>query len=74
MIVIDMTATGINIKSIREAKGYTVKDIQEAFGFASVNAIYKWQKGESLPSIDNLLALSIMFDVTMEDILVTADK
>ena len=74
MIVIDMTATGMNIKSIREAKGYTVKDIQEAFGFASVNAIYKWQKGESLPSIDNLLALSIMFDVTMEDILVTADK
>ncbi len=73
MIVIDMTATGMNIKSIREAKGYTVKDIQEAFGFASVNAIYKWQKGESLPSIDNLLALSIMLDVKMEDILVTAD-
>ncbi len=73
MPIIDMTATGINIKRIRESKGYTVRDIQEAFGFATANTVYKWQRGESLPTIDNLLALSEMFEVKMEEIIVTAE-
>ena len=70
MPCVDMIATGKRIKAMRVAKGMTVKDIQEIFGFGSANTIYKWQNGESMPTIDNLIILAAMLDVTMDDIVV----
>ena len=70
MPVINMIKTGEKIKALREEKGYSVKDIQEFFGFATANTIYKWQKGESMPTIDNLLGLSKIFGIKMDDIIV----
>ena len=42
---IDMTGTGRNIVKLRQNAGFSVKDLQDIFGFATPNAIYKWQKG-----------------------------
>mgnify|MGYP002864089223 CR=1 FL=1 len=67
---IDTVATGKNIIRLRKQKGLTVKDLQNWFGFEEPRAIYKWQTGQSLPSIDNLYALSILLDVPMDHILV----
>ena len=52
--VIDMTATGINITRLRINAGLTVKDLQDIFGFSTPQAIYKWQRGTALPTVDNL--------------------
>ena len=68
--VIDLEATGKNIMRLRQKKGLTVRDMQGYFRFEEPRAIYKWQSGQSLPTVDNLLALSILLDVSMEDILV----
>ena len=68
--VIDLTATGNNIKRLRVERGLTVRDLQDYFGFEEPRAIYKWQKGQSLPSTDNLYALAILFEVSIEDILI----
>ena len=68
--VIDMIATGKNILSLRRAKGFTVRDLQEFFGFEEPQAIYRWQYGKTLPSVDNLYALSAILGVPMEEILV----
>ena len=68
--VIDMVATGNNIRSIRLKRGLTVKDVQEYFGFEEPRAVYKWQKGETLPSVDNLYALSRLLETPMDQILV----
>ncbi|MGI6787413.1 MAG: helix-turn-helix domain-containing protein [Acholeplasmataceae bacterium] len=68
--VINLEKTGKNIKRLREAKSLTVKDLQEYFGFESPQAIYKWQWGESLPSVDNLLILAKIFECTIDEILV----
>ena len=68
--VIDMTGTGRNITQLREAAGMTVKDLQKIFGFATPQAIYKWQHGAALPTIDNLLVLSAAFGVAIDDIIV----
>ena len=68
--VIDPVATGKNIMRLRQQKGLTVRDMQGYFRFEEPRAIYKWQSGQSLPTVDNLLALSILLDVSMEDILV----
>ena len=69
--VIDLVATGKNIVRLREESGLSVADLQEYFGFEAPQAIYKWQRGKSLPSTDNLLALGRLLDVAMEEILVT---
>ena len=68
--VIDQIATGKNILSLRKEKGLSVKDLQEYFGFEEPQAIYRWQYGKTLPSVDNLYALSALLDVPMERILV----
>ena len=49
----------------------SVRDLQAYFGFEEPQAIYKWQQGKSLPSVDNLYALGALFEVPMEDILVS---
>ena len=68
--VIDLEATGENITRLRKACGLTVRDLQNWFGFEEPQAIYKWQKGKSLPTVDNLYALGTLLDVPMEEILV----
>ena len=68
--VIDLTATGANIRRLRISLKLTVRDLQEYFGFTEPRVIYKWQKGECLPTVDNLFALSKLFGVPMDQILV----
>ncbi|MBR3100069.1 MAG: helix-turn-helix transcriptional regulator [Clostridia bacterium] len=69
--VINMAATGANILRLRKERNLTVADLQEYFGFDAPQAIYKWQRGETIPSTDNLLALGYLLGVSMDDILVT---
>ena len=72
--VIDPAATGRNIMRLRLEQGLTVRDVQVFFGFKEPQAIYKWQSGKSLPTVDNLYALSILLNVTMEDILIVRNR
>ena len=69
--VIDMVKTGQNIGRLRKQAGLSVKDLQDIFGFATPQAIYKWQQGVALPTIDNLVVLAAVLQVRMDDILVT---
>ena len=70
--VIDPVATGENIVRLRQERGLSVRDLQAYFGFEEPQAIYKWQRGKSLPTVDNLYALGALLDVPMEEILVSA--
>ena len=70
--VIDPVATGQNIARLRLERGLTVRDLQGFFGFEEPQAIYKWQRGQSLPSVDNLYALGALLDVSLEEILIPA--
>lgn len=67
---IDAAATGRNIVNLRKNHGFSVRDLQRYFGFEEPQAIYKWQRGQSLPSVDNLFALSALLNIPMNDILV----
>ena len=70
--VVDPVATGANILRLRKERGLSVRDMQSYFGFEEPQAIYKWQRGQSLPSVDNLYALGALFEVSMDEILVQA--
>ncbi len=67
---IDMVATGRNIMRLRENAGLTVKELQDIFGFATPQAIYKWQHGTAMPTIDNLVVLAAVLSVPMDEIIV----
>ena len=69
--VVNMKQTGQNISMLREQRGISVRQLQNMMGFATPQAIYKWQHGESLPTVDNLVALSAIFAVPIDAILVT---
>jgi len=71
--VIDMVRTGQNIHRLREKAGVSVKELQEIFGFATPQAIYKWQHGTALPTIDNLVVLAAVLGVRVDDILIMTD-
>ena len=70
---IDMVKTGQNITKMRISAGLSVKDIQQIFGFSTPNAIYKWQKGQAMPTMDNIAVLAVLFGVRIDDILVMDD-
>lgn len=69
--IIDMVATGKNIEILRKQRGMSVRELQEIFGFRTPQAIYKWQHGATMPTIDNLVVLAHVFEVRIDDILVT---
>ena len=68
---INMVRTGQNIMNLRQERGLSVRDIQEVFGFVTPQAIYKWQHGTALPTIDNLVVLAAILQLQIDDILVT---
>lgn len=73
-VTINVEATGRRIKELRVANGYTADDVAVFCGFGSSRVIFKWQKGETLPSLDNLYALSKLFHTTVDDIIVDEDE
>ena len=68
--VIDIAATGQNLRRLRLEKGYSVKELQEYLGLGCPQGVYQWQAGRSLPSVDNLYAVSRLWGVSMNEILV----
>jgi transcriptional regulator with XRE-family HTH domain len=68
--VIDLQKTGKNLKEICQAHNLAPKDLQQILQLGSIKAVYNWYSGLRLPSIDNLLAISKLLQVTINDILV----
>ena len=74
MPTIDIKATGQNIVRLRNHAGITVKKMQDILGFGTPQAIYKWQRGDTLPTIDNMVVLADIFKVRIDDIVVLAQQ
>lgn len=70
MPMVDLKKTGENINRLRVKNNMSVKELQDVFGFTTPQAIYKWQHGTALPTVDNLVVLANVFGVTVDEILV----
>lgn len=68
--VIQIEKTGKRLRNMRKENGIRVAAVCEYMGGISEQAVYKWERGACLPTIDNLLALSHLYHVQMEDLLV----
>lgn len=67
---IDMKATGMRIRREMEQRKLTVKEVQKYLNLSSVQSIYHWLYGQSMPSIDHLYALSELFQVPVDALIV----
>ena len=67
---IDMKATGMCIRRIMNQRKFTVKDVQKYLNLSSVQSIYHWLNGQSVPTVDNLYALSELFQLPIDAIIV----
>ena len=65
-----MIETGKRLKKLAQRNGYSVKEIQQYLGLSCPQPVYRWYKGIILPSVDNLLRLSELYQVHMEELLV----
>ena len=71
---IDVEATGKNIHRLRKSNNLSVRELSNLLGFSTVQAIYKWQDGRCLPTLDNLVILSSVFHVSIDDIIIVKEN
>lgn len=65
---IDKRKTGVHLRKIMSERGITVKDVQQYLGLGTVQSVYHWMNGISMPSIDNLYALSDFFGLPIDEL------
>lgn len=70
---ISKKGTGKNIRKLLAEKEITVREIQEEMELDSPQAVYKWLNGKALPSLENLMTLGDILNVSMEEILAVED-
>lgn len=66
--IIDKKETGLRLRILMDSQGVSVKMLQEYLGLGSVQSIYYWLNGESMPTVDNLYAMSKFFDVPIDEL------
>ena len=69
--VLDLEGTGAKIKTIMKLRGVTPRQLQLIMDFPYVQTIYNWFAGKNMPTLDNLVVLAQILDVTMDEIIVT---
>ena len=69
--MVDLVKTGENITRLMKINNIKISDLQEILGFEYPQAIYKWKRGECLPTIDNLIILAEVFHTTIDNIIIT---
>ena len=67
---INVVETGKNIKHLMMCNDVTPTNIKTVCGFSTVQPVYHWINGRNLPTVDNLLILSYLFNCSVESILV----
>ena len=73
MLTLDINETAKNIDRLRKEAGLSVKDIQIEFGFNTPQSIYKWIRGDSMPTLDNFVILADILNTTISNIVVTTE-
>lgn len=57
-----------NLKELRKKNGLLQKEVAELIGLNDEERICRWERGQSIPSLPNLIKLSKLFKATTEDI------
>ena len=69
--MLDLEATGAKIKTLMKQRGITPRQLQILLDFPYVQTIYNWFAAKNMPTLDNLVVLAQILDITMDEIIVT---
>ena len=64
--VIDKKKMGDTLKRYMQERRLTARDVQEYLGLACVQTVYRWIAGISVPTVDNLYALSRLMNTSVD--------
>ena len=64
--IIDVVKTGEKIKQELNEKGISVREVQEILHLNAQQSVFRWFRGETLPSIDNLYTIAYLLRLPME--------
>lgn len=67
---INREKTGRRIRTLMRERRLSVQNVREALSLGSLQAVYHWLEGKSMPTLDNLYALSELLRVPMDDMIV----
>lgn len=70
---LDAVQTGRKIQGAIKRSGYSIRELQGMLNLSCPQPIYRWIRGSTLPSIDNLYMLSRILGVPMDELLVPTD-
>jgi len=70
-VTLDMGRSGQLLNYVIRKRGYTVSEIQKELGLACPQPVYRWLRGQTMPSIDNLYSLSKILKIHMDDLVVS---
>ncbi|MED1560003.1 MULTISPECIES: helix-turn-helix domain-containing protein [Bacillus] len=59
---------GSQLKRFRESKSFSQEDVARKVGVTR-QAVYKWESNKSYPDIDNLILLSELYEVTIDELI-----
>ncbi|AIK35584.1 XRE family transcriptional regulator [Bacillus pseudomycoides] len=59
---------GSQLKKFRESKNFSQEDVARKVGVTR-QAVYKWESNKSYPDIDNLILLSELYEVTIDELI-----
>lgn len=71
---VNLKRTGKILKHLREENKLSVRELRDFFGFDYPNAIYDWEKGLKLPNLTNLIALSKLYEVSIDELLLSDEQ
>ena len=57
-----------NVKMLRKQAGMSQEQLAEKLG-VSRQAVTKWETGAGIPDIENIMAISMLFDISIDDLL-----
>lgn len=57
-----------NLKMLRKQAGMSQEQLAEKLG-VSRQAVTKWETGAGIPDIENIMAISMLFDISIDDLL-----
>lgn len=73
MQILDPYLVGQRIKRLCVKQALTPKMIVEQLGLASVQSVYNWYSGRTMPRIDNLVPLADLLGVSIDYLLHGSD-
>ena len=59
--------TGEKIQSLRKKQGLTQEQLAQGLG-VSRQAVAKWESGDTVPDLNNSMALARLYDVSLDDL------